>query len=265
MKINIISIIGILIVFLLVYNYIQTSQVYVNEPIFHSEKLAEDLKITQITDYHGNTKVNSKKLLKEVKEFDPHIITLTGDMIDGSTNDLEPTLKLIKNLSHINDEIFFVIGNHELRNTKGDEFLLKLEEIGVRVLNNEGSIINIHGDNINILGISYNASKLDYKNTIKNANKNNYTILLSHCPNRAVSYMTGIEDLTLSGHTHGGQVRLPFIGAIVAPDQGLFPRYDKGIFEFQETILYIDSGLGNSIAPIRFLNRIQITNMTIKN
>ncbi|MCF6465949.1 phosphoesterase, partial [Clostridium sp. Cult2] len=63
--------------------------------------------------------------------------------------------------------------------------------------------------------------------------------------------------------THGGQVRLPIIGAIISPGQGLFPKFDKGVFKINKTILYIDSGLGNSILPIRFFNRVQISNITI--
>lgn len=67
-------------------------------------------------------------------------------------------------------------------------------------------------------------------------------------------------DLILSGHTHGGQVRIPFIGALVAPDQGFFPKLEKGIYEFgTNQFLYIDSGLGTSVAPIRFLNQSQLS------
>ena len=70
-------------------------------------------------------------------------------------------------------------------------------------------------------------------------------------------------DLMVSGHTHGGQIRLPFIGPIIAPGRGLFPKYDKGIIEIEDTILYIDSGLGNRLVPIRLFNRVQISNIMI--
>lgn len=76
--------------------------------------------------------------------------------------------------------------------------------------------------------------------------------------------LSGKEDLILSGHTHGGQIRLPLIGAVVAPGQGFFPEYDKGIFRINDTILYIDSGLGNSAAPIRAFNPVQISNIIIE-
>ncbi len=89
--------------------------------------------------------------------------------------------------------------------------------------------------------------------------------MLSHSPNRPMAYTTGLEDLILSGHTHGGQVRLPIIGSIVVPGQGFFPKYDKGIYELENTTLYIDSGLGNSLLPpLRLFNRIQISNIIIK-
>ncbi len=66
----------------------------------------------------------------------------------------------------------------------------------------------------------------------------NFTLMLSHSPNRPIVYSTGLEDLILSGHTHGGQVRLPIIGAIVVPGQGFFPKYHKGLYEL-ETLYYI--------------------------
>lgn len=264
MKMKVVLIIAFLIIFIFIYNYIQISKVYVNKPIIYSKKLSTDLKITHISDYHGNNRINSKKLLDKIKSFNPHIIVLTGDMIDSSTEDIEPTLKLINDLVNINKNIYFVSGNHELQNIHKDEFLLRLEEMGVIILDNGKNIVSINEEAINICGISFYASKDDYIKAIEGINSDNYTILLSHSPNRPMTYMSGIEDLILSGHTHGGQVRLPGIGAIVAPGQEFFPRYDKGIFELDNTILYIDSGLGNSLAPIRSFNPVQITNMTIK-
>lgn len=264
MKMKVVLTIIFLVIFIFIYNYIQISKVYVSKPTFNSEKISTDLKITHISDYHGNNLINSKKLLNKIKKFNPHIIVLTGDMIDSSTEDIEPTLKLINDLVHINNNVYFVSGNHELQNVHKDEFLLRLKKMGVIILDNSKETVNINNNIINIFGLSFYSSRDDYMKTVKGINSNNYTILLSHSPNRPMSYMTGIEDLILSGHTHGGQVRLPGLGAIVAPGQGFFPSYDKGVFELDNTILYIDSGLGNSVAPIRFFNPVQITNMIIK-
>ncbi|HHV46788.1 MAG TPA: metallophosphoesterase [Tissierellia bacterium] len=261
MKILIIAVIFLIVFF--IYNYIQISRFYVNRPIFNSIKLTEELRITQITDYHGNTLIDMDKLLDEIKGFSPHVVVLTGDMIDYKTKDIDKVLEFIQSIYKLNKNLFFVIGNHELRNTRGDEFISKLEDMGVIVLDNENTVIRINEDRINIIGLSFFASKDDYLAAIKGVD-DNFTLLLSHSPNRVISYISGIEDLILSGHTHGGQVRLPVIGPIVAPGQGLFPEYDKGTFQFDSTMLYIDSGLGNSVLPIRLFNRVQISNITVK-
>lgn len=260
---KILLIVVILAIAFFIYNYIQISKVYINRPAFHSNKLSEDLRITQITDFHGNALIEIDDILNEVKGFSPHIVVLTGDMIDYKTEDIDYVLDFIKRIHELNSNIFFVIGNHELRNTRGDEFISKLEDIGVTVLDNESIALKVNEDMINIIGLSFFATKEDYLAAIKGVN-DNFTLLLSHSPNRPISYLSGVEDLILSGHTHGGQVRLPIIGSIVAPGQGLFPKYDKGIYKLGNTTLYIDSGLGNSLFPIRLFNRVQISNITIK-
>ena len=82
-----------------------------------------------------------------------------------------------------------------------------------------------------------------------------YTVLLSHRPELFETYVNGDVDLVFSGHAHGGQVRLPLVGGLVAPHQGLFPKYDAGAFSEGNTTMLVSRGVGNSIAPIRFNNR----------
>lgn len=260
---KIILFVVILIIIFSIYNYIQISRFYVNKPVFYSSKLNEDLRITQITDFHGNTLVGRNRVLNEINEFNPHIVVLTGDMIDHKTEDIDYVLDFVNSIHELNSNVFFVIGNHELRNIRGDEFISKLKDIGITILDNENTALNVNEDAISIASLSFFATEDDYLAAI-NGVDGNFTILLSHSPNRPISYLSGVEDLILSGHTHGGQVRLPIIGSIVAPGQGFFPEYDKGTFELSNTIIYIDSGLGNSVFPIRLFNRVQISNITIK-
>ena len=89
-------------------------------------------------------------------------------------------------------------------------------------------------------------------------NIDNITILLSHRPELFETYVNCGVDLVLSGHAHGGQFRLPFIGGLVAPNQGLFPKYDAGLYTKGDTNMIVCRGLGNSIIPIRFNNRPEI-------
>ena len=85
-----------------------------------------------------------------------------------------------------------------------------------------------------------------------------YCVLLSHRPETFAAYVSADIDLVLSGHTHGGQFRLPFIGGIAAPNQGLFPKYDAGMYSENGTTMIISRGIGNSIIPIRFNNRPEV-------
>ena len=264
MKIKLIYLLGLFLILIFIYNYIQISQIFVNELTFRNKKLSKALRITQISDYHSNTHIDLQKLLDSITHFNPHIIALTGDIIDSTTEDIYPTLDLMEKLVNINPNIFFVIGNHELGNKNGDKFISNLKEIGVTVLDNSSQTIEVEGQKISICGLSFYATSNDYQVTMSGIDRDNFTLLLSHSPNRPISYSKGIEDLTIAGHTHGGQVRLPLIGAIISPGQGLFPKYDKGVFNVNNTILYIDSGLGNSVFPIRFFNRVQISNITIQ-
>ena len=91
-----------------------------------------------------------------------------------------------------------------------------------------------------------------------------YTILLSHRPELFDLYVDTGMDLVFSGHTHGGQFRLPFIGGLVAPNQGFFPKYDAGRFSKGNTTMIVSRGVGNSIIPIRFYNRPEIVVTMLK-
>lgn len=93
--------------------------------------------------------------------------------------------------------------------------------------------------------------------------ENQYTILLSHRPELFNVYAAHSIDLILSGHAHGGQVRLPFVGGLVAPNQGLFPKYDEGIYEIGPSKMVVSRGLGNSIFPVRINNRPELVVITL--
>jgi predicted MPP superfamily phosphohydrolase len=249
---------------LFIYNYMQISRFFVSKPVFYSSKLNKEIRITQISDYHSNSLINKEKLLMEIKRFNPHIIVLTGDIIDKRTNDMDSSIDLLRRLYKISSNVFFVVGNHEIKNVHGNSFISKIKEIGVTLLDNESRVLDISGEKINIVGLSFPADKEDYEKAMEDVNYRNYTLVLSHSPDKLVTFISGKEDLILSGHTHGGQIRIPLIGAVIGYEQGLFPKYDKGIFKLNHAILYIDSGLENSFLPIRLFNRVQISNIAVK-
>lgn len=254
----------LLAIVLSIYNYIQISKYYINKIILTSTKVKNPIRITQITDFHSNENIKLDDLFEDIKGFNPHMIMLTGDIIDSKTKDFTFAEKILKNSKSITDMVYFVNGNHELLNKDYSKFQYLLEQNGISILDDKTKMLDINNNRIKLIGASFYADENDYRDLFKDIYPEEYNILLSHSPNRPVKYLDEDTDLILSGHTHGGQVRLPIIGGIIAPGQGVFPEYDKGLYLIGNTSLYIDSGLGNSVYPIRMFNRVQISNLIIE-
>lgn len=221
------------------------------------------LKILHISDVHGYNQ--EAFILKAVQDTTPDIVVITGDMIDKNTSTFEDLYHLTDALIALNPNVFFVSGNHEQKNTKGQAFVSALMEKKVQVLNNSNGSFVKNGAVYNICGINDHYSGLDdLEMAFQGINGANYTILLSHSPT-VIRRINDIRaDLILCGHAHGGQVRFPFIGALIAPGEGYFPKYNKGLYYLENTVLYVDSGLGTSGLPLRFLNRSQISLIEVK-
>ncbi|MFD1451922.1 metallophosphoesterase [Oceanobacillus sojae] len=249
--------------------YFDTTTFKINKEQFQSDKLEEgtELKILQITDVHSHVfGAENSAVLEKVKELDADIIVLTGDLIDRKTENLEIAYQLAEELVRINPDTYFVTGNHEHENLEKEAFLAGLKDRGIITLSNENTQFEKNGQLFNIVGVSdLSTEHEDMTLAFADLDTDKYTILLSHAPIVVQKYPDVDADIVLSGHTHGGQVRLPFIGALVAPDEGLLPELQKGIYPLgDERYLYIDSGLGTSALPIRFLNQSQISLITIQ-
>ncbi|MDL4839750.1 metallophosphoesterase [Aquibacillus rhizosphaerae] len=250
--------------------YYDTNYFKVNDIKLHSEKIAKnsELTILQLTDIHNKVfGDNNEKLINTIKEVNADLIVITGDLMDRRTEDLSDVFHLVDEITKVNSNVYFVSGNHEWENLYREELFNGLQERNVKLLDNLHMEVTADEVTVNIVGVgdySTNHDNLELATT--NLNKDLYTIILSHSPDMIEEYNHTSVDLTLSGHTHGGQVRFPFIGALVAPDQGFFPTLDKGLYELSDNqFLYIDSGLGTSMLPIRFLNQSQLSVITIHN
>lgn len=254
----------IIIFAIYIYNYRQISNLTINKVTLNSDKIHGEIRITQISDFHSNRLVDLDRLYRAIEDFDPNFIVLTGDIIDRNTKDLDIAFNLLQGLSKLGKDIFSVYGNHEVNHPLLYTWTHEMNRLGIVILDNKNIDLSINHDKINISGFSFVMDRKKYIHALNNMAYDKLNILLSHSPDRALKNLCGMEDIVISGHTHGGQIRLPFIGAIIAPGQGLFPKYDRGIIEVEDTILYIDSGLGNSKLPIRAFNPIQISNITIK-
>jgi uncharacterized protein len=222
------------------------------------------IKILQITDYH-NFKYNSR-VLRHVRRVKPDIVVITGDLIDKVTKEYSNVYSFVKELTHINPKVYYVPGNHEFESGNMDRLLEGIAKQNVRVLINSNDVDAFQDELINICGIDYSFSERgDLNKALYGIDNSLYTILLCHKPDIVKNYSNIPCDLILCGHTHGGQIRLPLLGAAIAPDQGLLPKYNKGLYKVSsDTILYIDSGVGTTRLPIRFMNRSQISLIEIE-
>lgn len=237
-----------------------------------SEKLPEcfsGYRIAQVSDLH-NAEMgdDNKNLIAMLREAKPDIIVITGDLIDSRNTNIEIALHFAEEAVKI-APCYYVTGNHEARVSEYDELKSGLMGLGVVVLEGERIELEKNGEVIALLGVDDPSFQTDYLSgdaesvmkaelqTLMNEN-DAYTVLLSHRPELFDIYVESGVDLVLSGHAHGGQFRLPFIGGLVAPNQGLFPKYDAGLYTDKSTSMIVSRGIGNSIIPFRFNNRPEV-------
>lgn len=243
------------------YNHDQCFVAREKTETFYSDKVNSDIKITHISDFHSNVLSNLDEVLGNIKKFDPDLIFLTGDMIDYPTDSkIERTMYFINKLDELGIKTYFVSGNHEEASQDSEKFYAQIQDLGIRFLQNEGEKIKIRDNDLYIYGTSYFGANL----AAFDPSENSLNLVLSHFSKKIRDKYDPRIDFIFSGHTHGGQVRAPFIGALVAPGEGYFPKYDRGEFKYGSSTIYIESGLGNTFLPLRFLNPISYTNITIK-
>lgn len=233
-------------------------------------------RIAQISDLHNaQFGENNRRLLELLSETGPDLIAITGDFVDAGHTDVEVALDFVKEAVRI-APVYYVTGNHEAGLPQYEELKADLEAAGVTVLEDRAIQLARDGDTITLIGLSDPnfAMRGDLFGEVPAmvrakleglADEADYTVLLSHRPELFESYVSTGIGLVLSGHAHGGQFRLPFVGGLIAPDQGLFPRYDAGVYTKGGTNMVVSRGLGNSMIPLRFNNRPEIVVVELGN
>jgi len=266
----------IIFIGIFIYLYFENNTLEITNYDIVNEKITEDFnnfKIAQISDYH-NVKSNklNKKLINDLKKSKPDIIVITGDFIDSHRTNIDISIDFIKNIKDI-APIYYVTGNHEGNINNYNVLKEKLIDYDVIILNDEVQKIIKDDSFINIVGINdpfFVKEKVDEEVIVKNKLNNieydekNYTILLSHRPELIEIYSEFEFDLVFSGHAHGGQIRLPFIGGVIAPHQGFFPKYDSGLYEIKNTTFIVSRGIGNSTFPFRINNNPELIIVNLK-
>lgn len=266
--------IGIILLAVLVINVVQNQNIQVNAISIEFETLPEDFvgyKIVQVSDLHNaEFGENNEDLLKLIKEQNPDIIVVTGDIVDSRRTNVQIARDFVNNASRI-APVYYVTGNHEARVNIEDEIdYVKLNE-NVIALHNKATLIEKGESVIQLIGVDdpdYKAVKdsTEYMNKRleKYCNNEHFKILLSHRPELFEVYAENNMNVIFSGHAHGGQFRLPFIGGFIAPHQGLFPTYDAGLYyATDDTTMVVSRGLGDSIIPLRINNPPELVVVTL--
>lgn len=236
------------------------------------------LKFVVITDLH-NKEYGEKNadLAKLVKEQNPDFIAVCGDMVNRGDPDTTKMKDVLEKLSKI-APTYCCLGNHERDNTAefGTDFKKEIDSTGAVLLDDEYIKFTKNGKSVLIGGMSdypyyefYTPeddvpSRTLWEEFAEKA-KDNFTILLHHQPEYIAEDAKKTDiDLIVCGHTHGGQIQLPFIGGVIAPNQGLFPKYDKGEFDLDGTKMIVCAGLSNTTFIPRINNQVEIGVVTIK-
>lgn len=277
-----IVIVLLLLLVVLLRIYIDNEIPKVSNVEIKSSKLPEvfdGYKIVQLSDLHSKSFGNNNEMLIDmIDKESPNIIVMTGDMVTANEKDFTVFYSLVKELTK-KYRVYYVYGNHEgeLSLKLKSEITAFLKENGVIVLDNDYISIEKNDEKINLYGLCYTQKYYSYKggkkhiiteNYIKNKlgtiDKNKYNILLTHNPLFFDAYSGYGFDLTLSGHVHGGLIRLPFIGGILSPERKFFPQYSAGVYEKGNSKLVVSRGLSRGTKGFRFFNRPDVVSITLK-
>lgn len=275
----IIALAAVALAALLVYRHNIT--VTVSELTVPAAALPEEwdgLTIAQVSDLHNSDfDGHGRQLIDLLAAAEPDLIAVTGDLLDSYHPDLELALAFICEAVEI-APVYYVSGNHEARLPQLYQQLCEdMTEAGAVVLDDRSLLLQRGDSSIELLGladpnftISAAMSGQERQQRISArledllSGEGEYSILLSHRPELAELYAEAGIDLVLSGHAHGGQIRLPLIGALFAPNQGLFPKYTSGLYRLGETALVVSRGLGNSRFPFIINNPPELLIITLQ-
>ena len=223
-------------------------------------------RIVHVSDLHDNLfGEKQQKLLAAIKGENPHIIVITGDLIDSDRT--KNALDLVKGAVEI-APCYYVNGNHEIRTGKYlSEIKPALIRYGVKVLDDEKTYIERNGEKITVIGLSdLCGGEADQRQALQALAENEaFTLLLAHRPERFGIYSDCGVSLAFSGHAHGGQFRIPFTHrGVFSPGQGLFPVYTEGVFTRKNTKMTVSRGLGNQVIIPRINNCFELVSVTLK-
>jgi predicted MPP superfamily phosphohydrolase len=270
---------AILILGFIIFCFYQNNSIVISEADYNNPRIPGDFdgfRIVHISDLHNKMFGDDQnELLDKVKGFSPDIIVVTGDLIDRRKYDLETAMAFISGAVKI-APVYYVSGNHEAWSGKFPVIKERLIDARASILDDTAVELSKGKSSLRLLGLSdpgFLTSEYSEDTNIRKmkeqlkqwSTEGNFAILLSHRPELFDLYCENNIDLVFAGHAHGGQIRIPFIGGLVAPNQGLFPKYTSGSYSKDSTTMFVSRGLGNSIFPVRIFNRPEIVAVTLRN
>ncbi len=227
-----------------------------------------DKKIVLLTDLHGCSHgKDNETLISMIDAVSPDIICISGDMTVKNGKHTDKVVSLIE-LLVAKYPVYYAPGNHEIRMPGYEEYILQMRQMGVHYLTNERAIID---DNIVIYGLDLSEywyhkcwEKRDMTSDVieeylGRCDDECFSILLAHNPEYFKSYSGWGASLTLSGHVHGGILRLPVLGGVISPSLRLFPTYDAGLYRQDDKELVLSRGVGLHHIKLRYFNRPEVS------
>lgn len=232
-----------------------------------SPKLTAEVRLAVVTDFHSSD--NADDVVAMVASCAPDAVLLVGDLFDDDTQNRPPerTLSLMRQLS-AQYPCYYVSGNHEAWTGEMDALYQQTEEAGVTVLRMSSGVLTVRGQRIALCGIPdpYEMvfsgapdTEEQIRQAMENVDSADFTVLLAHRPELLAKYAQFPLDLVVSGHAHGGQVRIPgVLNGLYAPNQGWFPKLAGGAYTQDGTTLIVSRGLAVRTRLPRIFNRPEV-------
>lgn len=249
-----------------------TNRFVVRKYSFQSDKLKKNCRIVFLSDLHNKEYgVGNERLLRAIEELLPDLVLVGGDMLTAKPGaSFEKAAAFLRKCGE-KYPVYHAIGNHEYRariypenyDTMYGDYVKSLGDGSIRFLDNESCVLPEYGIRLTGLTIAREyykrfarkrPGKQYLRETIGEADRDSYQIMLAHDPEYFPDYAAWKPDLVLAGHVHGGVVRIPGSKGFISPSFLPFPRYDGGLFEEHDSRMIISRGLGMHTVPVRIFN-----------
>lgn len=273
----------LIVVFLYTYSI---KKVDITRYTVKSDKVSkqfDNYTIVQLSDFHSKGyKDTTGIIINEIEKINPDIIVMTGDMISWDVENIDELERLINELAP-KYPTYYINGNHEelaeiLKSKEYENFINDIKSLGVSILKNNYIQVIRDNESINLYeidipldgptGLYVTEEQLDdnyINDVLGKVDESEFNILLAHNPLFIDDYSRWGADLVLSGHMHGGIIRIPIIGVgIASPEKDYFPKYDAGEFKVGNTTMIVNRGIGASSSGLRVFNKPEISVITLK-